>query len=242
MGVKDILPPEEIEYIIERATEHGGLISFKTGQSGEDEPYEINVTWYSALNNERDLVKEDEAFQVKRFVASRIIALIIQGVPGVYLHSLIGTRNDIEAVSATHSNRDINRRVIDENLILEALGDPLSKVSRISRELGRLLLIRTAQPAFHPNADQKILYLAPQLFAVLRTALGGTQKILALVNVSNEVCKVEIPLTQLESQEEYWFDLVSEMDYAVDEGKLFLSVLPYDVVWLEPRLEPSDDF
>jgi sucrose phosphorylase len=241
MGVKDILPQEEIDYIIQRAQEHGGLISYKTGQSGQDEPYEINVTWYSALNNQRDLVHEDEAFQVKRLVASRIIALIIQGVPGVYLHSLIGTRNDIEAVSATHSKRDINRRVIDENLILEALDDPLSKVSRISRELGRLLVIRTAQPAFHPNADQKILYLASQLFAVLRTALGGTQKILALVNVSNQVCKVEVPLSQLESQEEYWFDLVSEMEYAVDEGKLFLSVLPYDVVWLEPRPETSDD-
>jgi sucrose phosphorylase len=241
MGVKDILPQDEINYIIERASEHGGLISYKTGQSGQDEPYEINVTWYSALNNERDLVKEDEAFQVKRFVASRIIALIIQGVPGVYLHSLIGTRNDIEAVSATESKRDINRRVIDETLIQQALDDPLSKVSRISRELGRLLVIRTSQPAFHPNADQKILYLAPQLFAVLRTALGGSQKILALVNVSNEICKLEVPIAQLESQYEYWFDLVSEMEYVSDEGKLFLNILPYDVVWLEPRPESSDE-
>lgn len=242
MGVKDILPQEEIDYIIERASGHGGLISYKTGQSGQDEPYEINITWYSALNNARDLAKEDEAFQVKRFVASRIIALIIQGVPGVYLHSLIGTRNDIEAVSASQSKRDINRRVIDEELIQQALNDPLSKVSRISRELGRLLVIRTAQPAFHPNADQKVLCLAPQLFAVLRTALGGTQTILALVNVSNEVCKVEIPLSQLGSQNEYWFDLVSEMEWAAEEGKLFLTILPYDVVWLEPRAQSSDDF
>lgn len=241
MGVKDVLPPEEIDYIIERAAEHGGLISYKSGQGGAEEPYEINITWYSALNNARDLVSEDEAFQVKRFVASRIIALIIQGVPGVYLHSLIGTRNDIEAVSVTHSKRDINRRIIDEKLIQQALDDPLSKVSRISRELGRLLVIRTAQPAFHPNADQKVLYLAPQIFSVLRTAPGQRQKILALVNVSNEVCKVELPLSQLECYDEYWFDLVSEMEWAADEGKLFLTVLPYDVIWLEPRAESMDD-
>jgi len=240
MGVKDVLPPEEIAFVIERAAEHGGLISYKTGQGGAEEPYEINITWYSALNNARDLAHEDEAFQVKRFVASRIIALIIQGVPGVYLHSLIGTRNDIEAVTVSHAKRDINRRIIDEDLIKKALSDPLSKVSRIGRELGRLLAIRTAQPAFHPNADQKILYLAPPIFAVLRTAPGRIQRILALVNVSNQVCKVEVPLSQLESDDEYWFDLVSEMEWAVDEGKLFLSVLPYDVIWLEPRTESMD--
>jgi glycosidase len=241
MGVKDVLPPQEIDYIIERATSHGGLISYKSGKGGAEEPYEINITWYSALNNARDLVHEDEAFQVKRFVASRIIALIIQGVPGVYLHSLIGTRNDIEAVTVSHSKRDINRRIIDEKLIQEALADPLSKVSRIGRELGRLLAIRTRQPAFHPNADQKVLYLAPQIFAVLRTAPGQRQKILAMVNVSNQVCKVEVELSQLECGDEYWFDLVSEMEWAADEGKLFLTVLPYDVLWLEPRAESIDD-
>lgn len=82
MGVKDILEPGEVEFIIERAKAHGGLISYKSGQGGSREPYEINITWYSALNNQRDLVSEDEAFQVKRFVASRVIALVIQGCPG----------------------------------------------------------------------------------------------------------------------------------------------------------------
>ncbi len=241
MGVKDILEPGEVEFIIERAKAHGGLISYKSGQGGSREPYEINITWYSALNNQRDLVSEDEAFQVKRFVASRVIALVIQGVPGVYLHSLIGTRNDIEAVMATASKRDINRRVIDEELIHRALQDPLSKVSRISRELGRLLAIRTRQSAFSPHADQKVLCLAPQLFSVLRTAADGSQKILAVVNVSAEVCRVQVPLDDLECEQEYWFDLVSEMEWAADEGRLYLNVLPYDVMWLEPRPESSDD-
>ena len=242
MGVKDILPPAEVEFIIDRVREHGGLISYKTGPGGREEPYEINITWYSALNNKRDLAHEDEAYQVKRFVASRIIPLVIQGVPGVYLHSLIGTRNDIEAVLATESKRDINRHVIDEHLIKEALRDPLSKVARIGRELGRLLTIRTAQPAFHPSADQKVLFLSPSLFSVLRTAPGGGQTILALINVTNQVCKLEVPLSDLHFEAEYWFDLVSEMEWASDEGVLHLSVLPYDVLWLEPRDESSDDF
>ena len=237
MGVKGILEQEDIDFIIEKAREHGGLVSFKTGKDGGEEPYEINITWYSALNNPREAAKEDEAFQVRRFVASRIVALIIQGVPGVYLHSMIGTRNDIEAVMSSHASRDINRRVIDEKLINQALEDPLSKVSRISRELGRLLNIRTGERAFHPASDQIVLDLAPQIFSVLRTTSEKDRKVLAMVNVSSKPVKLDIPLAELGLDHEFWFDLVSEMEWAADEGVLHLSFLPYDVIWLTPGQE-----
>ena len=176
---------------------------------------------------------------MRRFVASRIVALIIQGVPGVYLHSLIGTRNDIEAVMSSHASRDINRRVIDEKLINQALKDPLSKVSRISRELGRLLNIRTGERAFHPSSDQKILDLAPQIFSVLRTTPERDRKVLAMVNVSSKPVKLDIPLAELGLDHEFWFDLVSEMEWAADEGVLHLSFLPYDVIWLTPGQAPA---
>ena len=172
MAVKDILSKKEIDFIIRKAKEHGGYISYKTGADGSEEPYEINTTWFSALNFE----DEDISFQVKRFVASRIIALVLQGVPGIYLHGLIGTRNDIEAVLATKSKRDINRTVIDSKLITEALKDPFSKISRINRELGRLITIRTKQPGFHPNGDQHVLMISPDIFAVLRISPGGGQQ------------------------------------------------------------------
>ena len=128
MAVKDILGKTEIDFIIQRAREHGGYVSFKTAEDGAEVPYEINITWFSALNRENS--GEDIAFQVKRFVASRIIALVLKGVPGIYLNSLIGTRNDIEAVQATESKRDINRTLTDVRAITEALKDPLSKISR----------------------------------------------------------------------------------------------------------------
>jgi len=89
MAVKNILPEDEIDLIVEIATERGGLVSYKTGKDGQEEPYEINITWFSALNQvESD---EDPVLQVKRFVASRLIALVLKGVPGIYLHSLAST-------------------------------------------------------------------------------------------------------------------------------------------------------
>jgi glucosylglycerate phosphorylase len=232
MAVKNILPQEEIDFIIKKTEDHGGLISYKTGEDGSDVPYEINITWFSALNHEDD--QEDIAFQVKRFVASRIIALVIRGVPGIYIHSLIGTQNDIQAVLATESKRDINRKVIDGRAITEALKDPLSKLSRISREFGRLIAIRTKKRAFHPNGDQHVLMVSSDIFAVLRMSPEGDQSILTLTNVTNKVCRLEVPLSQLGTGENRWYDLVSGVEWMAEDQKLSMTLLPYDVVWLEP--------
>jgi glycosidase len=233
MGVKDVLPDSEIDFIVKKAQEHGGLISTRPGKDGEEEPYEINITWFSALNGEEG-GEEDTPFQIRRFVASRIIALVLRGVPGIYLHSLIGTENDIESVLSSHSNREINRTVIDDRAISEALKDPLSKISRISRELGRLIAIRTREPAFHPCGGQQVLMLSPQLFSVLRIAPGGGQEILTLVNVTDRVCHLEIPLSKLNRRETRWYDLVSKMEWVAENRRLRLTLQPYDILWLTP--------
>ena len=86
MAVKDILSHEEIKFITQRAREHGGYISYKTDKDGFEVPYEINVTWFNALCREDGTVHINR--QVKKFIASRAIALTLQGVPGIYLHSL----------------------------------------------------------------------------------------------------------------------------------------------------------
>ncbi len=231
MGVKNILDEEDIGFIIRKAQEHGGLVSYKAGKDGIDEPYEINITWFSALNKEDE---EDIAFQVKKFVASRIFGLVLQGVPGIYLHSLIGTQNDIESVLMTHSNREINRSVIDDYAITNALKDPLSKISRINRELGRLITLRTRQQAFHPNGAQKVLMLSDQLFSVLRCSPDGKQHILTLINVTSYVCHLDLSLDCIQIHKDHWYDLVSDMEWTAIDRTLSLTLHPYDIMWLEP--------
>lgn len=235
MAVKNILSKEEIGLIIGRAQENGGYISYKTGEDGIEEPYEINITWFSALNSEEG--DEDIPFQIKRFVASRVIALVLQGVPGIYLHGLIGTRNDIESVLATGSKRDINRTTIDSTAFNKTLESPLSKLSRINRELNRLITIRTQQSAFHPNGGQKIFMISPHVFTALRTSSKGDQNILTLTNVSNNVCKFEVALHDVGIDETRWYDLVSGMEWMAENSKLYITMQPYDTIWLEPFSE-----
>ena len=99
LGVKNILSEQQISVIIRCAREHGALISYRTAAGGVEEPYEINSTWFRALK----LDSEDEELdlQIKRVVDSRSIALVLRGVPGIYLHGLIGTHNNIETVLKT---------------------------------------------------------------------------------------------------------------------------------------------
>lgn len=232
MGVRDILPKEDIDFIIQTAREHGGFVSYKTGKDGKDEPYEVNSTWFSAINH--DSSDEGISFQVKRFVASRSIAFVLRGVPAIYLHGLIGTRNDIEAVLKTKSKRDINRKVVKEQALVEKFKDRDSKLSHIARQLSWIGNIRVRQCAFHPNGDQRVLMISPDIFAVLRISPDKDQHILALTNVTGRVCQIGIALSELGVENGHWYDLVGKRGWIAKDGKLGVTLQPYDVCWLIP--------
>jgi glucosylglycerate phosphorylase len=231
MGVKNILKKEEIDRVIRKAKEHGAFVSYKSGKNGK-EPYEINSTWWSAINIDNS--GEETAFQVKRYVASRSIALVLRGVPGIYLHGLIGSSNDIDSVLETKSKRDINRRVIHERELLADLENPESRLSHIKRQLLRILEIRVKFRAFHPNADQKVLMASPNVFTLLRISPDAKQHILTMTNVANRVIEIEIPLKDLGVEWKNWYDLIGKRGWRAGNMKLFVTLQPYDVVWLIP--------
>ena len=234
MGVRNILKKEEINNIIYRAKEHGAFISYKTEKQGK-EPYEINTTWWSAIN--MDNSNEDISFQVKRFVASRSIALVLRGVPAIYFHGLIGTSNDIDTVLLSKANRDINRRIVDEEELTAFLKDPNSTLSHIRNQLIRILEIRVGYGAFHPNGEQKVLMVSPQVFAVLRTSPDGEQHILTMTNVTNSVVKINISLNEVDLDWKNWYDLVGKRGWRAKGKRLTVFLQPYDVVWLIPFAE-----
>lgn len=90
MAVQGILTPEEIEMMALKVVEHGGFISYKANPDGSQSPYELNITWFSAINNED--ADEPMEIQIKRYIASRAIALVMMGVPGIYLHGFLGSK------------------------------------------------------------------------------------------------------------------------------------------------------
>jgi len=235
MGVKELLSKKDIDTIIQRAKEHGAYISYKMTEERTEEPYEINTTWWSAIND--DGSHEDMAFQVKRYIASRSISLVLQGVPGIYAHGAVGTCSDHELAKKTSHKRDVNRGVIDSKTVAQDFKDPNSKISLLRRAGSKLNLTRTRQRAFHPHGEQHILMVSPHVFTVLRKSPEGDEHILTMTNVSSNTTRIEIQLSDLNIQDNHWHDLLGDKVWIADEDKISVTLEPYDVIWLKPRSE-----
>lgn len=233
LGAKDILTEQEIEALLECVRRHGGLISFRTTADGRRSPYEMNITWYSALNREDGT--EDMDLQVARFVASRSIALVLAGVPGIYLPSLIGGQNDLAAVASGDEARSINRKRIHEETLLELLSDPTTSAYKIARLFEHLIERRTECRAFHPNGRQRIVSLNPAVFTVLREAPDSSVRVLCLTNVTAASQTVSLPATDPDLHAKNWHDMLSDFGALAAESHLELTLEPYQVMWLKAR-------
>jgi glycosidase len=231
-GAKEILSPDEIQQMVDRAITHNAFISFRSVSGDAREPYEVNSTWFGALNP-RD-PDEPLEFQVRRFVASRSIALVLRGVPGIYFHGLIGTGNDPSAVQATGQNREINRVLIDEESLIAAASDSESRVSHIIRQLGPLLVTRVTHPAFHPNGSQHVLRLSEKVFAVWRVSPGGSRCVLTMTNVTGDDCRLRLDSDALPKFAPVWQDMLTGAELRSSKGTLNVHLPPYGVSWLEP--------
>jgi sucrose phosphorylase len=233
MGVRDILSPEEISAMIQGAKAHGALVSYRTSEDGTEQPYEINTTWYGALNLEES--EEDLEFQVRRFVASRSIPLVLKGIPGVYFHGLIGTGNEPEVVKLSGSKRDINRQTVEEDDLIRALEDPDSKLPVIREQLMPVFRARVQEEAFHPGGEQIVLQLNTGVFSVLRISPSTKERILSLISVSSKAQQIDISLSLLSCSETLWTDVVSKREYTFTDGALSLILKPYEIVWIKPH-------
>jgi sucrose phosphorylase len=231
LGAQGLLADQDIALMVRRVEEHGGLVSYRSGGDGSLSPYELNVTWYSALN--REDAGEAVDLQVARFVASRAIALALAGVPGIYLPSLFGSKNDSEAVRAGEGARAINRDTLDVPALARLLRDHRTWASKVARRFKRLIRSRIVTPAFHPHAAQRVLAGHPHVFALLRRADDGS-RVLAVTNVSDRQQSFLCPREALGSEAREWRDLLSRRRVDLTPAGLELRLNPYAVLWLAP--------
>ncbi|MBN2425793.1 MAG: sugar phosphorylase [Calditrichaceae bacterium] len=234
MAVRDILTPREIEMMSLKILEHGGYISYKDNGDGTTSPYEFNITWWSAINN--DDTDESKSLQVERYLASRAIALVMMGVPGIYLHGFLGSKNDAELVLAEKQTRSINRKNIMESELIKSLGNPKSTTFQVTSRLRRLIKKRINEPAFHPNAGQKVFNISDKLFCLLRTANEHNQQILTVTNISNRSLSVNLNLDAIPHAGNRWQDIVSGSVFTSPDNYLRFDLKPYQVCWLKNKI------
>ncbi len=219
--LEGILPPSEISWLADRVVQNGGRVSTKNNPDGTASPYELNITYLDAL---KDPEKPEDQQQIPRFLASQATALVLAGVPAIYLHSLLGSTNWTEGVRITGRARTINRAQLQMDTISAELADPTSRRSRIFFPYLEMLRIRRRQPAFAPDAAMRVLDLDERVFGVKRTA--SDQSIHALTNFSARPVTVALPDAPLKLECK---DLLSGKTFDAKNIKL----PAYGVLWLQ---------
>ena len=224
--VDGLLSEGERSRLLETLTGFGGKISLRTGPDGDAHPYEVNISLIDALAGTEDGPDE---FQVERFVCAHTIMLALEGIPGIYIHSLLGTANDYEGLARTGRYRSINRHTWDSEQLANLLDDPQSKQALILNRLRHLIRLRRQQNAFHPNAVQFTMQLGLQTFGIWRQSTDRRQDIFSISNVTRDHQQLELANINLVGSEDWW-DLISGERIA--EGQTTLELRPYQTVWL----------
>jgi sucrose phosphorylase len=224
-----LLEPQEIQALVERTSLHGGRISYGVNPDGSRSPYELNITWYDALN---DPGKPEADLDIRRFLASQAILLALAGVPGIYIHSLFGSRNCIRCVNQTGRARSINREKFRLEDLQKELSDSTSLKARTLAGYHHLLQVRMNQKAFHPAAGQQLLRPGPGIFAIVRTA-EDRSSVVCLTNVTASVQCAELTASLgARWQQSEWVDLLTGQVFPGNEtGAVFLE--PYQSRWLK---------
>jgi glycosidase len=231
---RGILSEEEIEAMVERTHACGGLVSYKRNPDGTQSPYELNVNYLDALA--QGGAEEGIESVVARFVAAQAIMLAFVGVPGIYFHSLFGSRGWPEGVEQTGRQRTINRQKCDLAALEDALADPDSLRSRIFRGYAQLLRARAATPAFHPHGAQRVIRAAggPPVFALLRSAPEGVERVLCLHNVSGQPQSVQFDArTSQLGRVTRLTDLIGGAQLRPVGAAFEINLGPYQVSWLK---------
>ena len=221
-----LLTDQEISTLINTMKQFGGRISWRTSESGEQKAYEMNIALYDALQG---TVNGPDKWGMARFICAHAIMLGLEGIPGIYIHSLLATTNDYEKLKNTHHNRAINRHRWQYPELKAQLADTNSHHHKVLNELLSLIDLRKQQPAFHPNATQFTLHLGLQLFGFWRQSIDRKQSIFCISNISDQA--VELPLSELNLVlTENWCELITNK--AITNLTETIELSPYQTVWL----------
>ena len=219
-----ILSEDERRFLVELTYAHNGEITGKKNSDGTVSVYELNVNYFDAVNDPN--ADNPIEVEVRRFILSQAIALSFVGIPGVYIHSLLGSRNDKGAVAETGIARRINRARLDLGELRGELDAAGSLRARVFDEYARLLTVRARQRAFHPNAAQEVLDLGAAFFALRRRHESGDE-LVALHNVTARHVEGDL------GDDGDWVDLLEGKPNARLDGRS-VGMAPWQVRWLVP--------
>lgn len=214
--VEDLLNEDERRMMETEVLKRGGRVSCRSMPDGSMVPYELNINYLDAVAGD----ETDQELMVRKFMGSQCILLSVMGVPGIYYHSLLGSRNSYRDLEESGINRRINREKLDADTLKQELHDETSLRCQVLNAYRRMLAARRREEAFDPYSPQRAIRFDERVFSIQRGE--GENAVLVLVNVSKDTVFVETGFEGIE--------LITG-----EETGAKVELRAYDYLWLKRR-------
>ncbi len=227
-AVRGIMDNKRLKNLLIACEQRGGMISHRSNVNGKDEPYEINISWWSAMSDSNE---NSSSYQFSRFKLSQILTMSLKGVPAFYLQAILASTNDNVSYRNTGQRRDINRQRFNVEQLRICLDNPNTKESYSLDCLNSAMSIRSKNIAFHPESPMKCLSINSDDLVIIARGSEYDQ-IIAVHNFTdkkimlnlNDLC---ISNNLLASQ--IWQDILVDVEYR----KQSICIDPYEVYWFK---------
>jgi len=224
--LEGLVPESEFTELVNGIRKKGGFVSEKKNPDGSLSPYELNITYFDAfsdLNGSKDM-------QMRRFLCSQIICMSLKGVPGIYLHNLMATKNNTEGVSITGRYRTINRKKWYYDELMETINEPGSIPNQVFNKMKEVMRCRRELKAFQPFGKQVVYNGDPDLFSLMRKDVDEHQRVLVIANVTGRTKKVDTTQHSLPIEVNKNYEDVLTGETFFRDGVAELE--PFQVVWI----------
>ena len=220
-----LMPPSRLMELLIACEQRGGLVSHRRLADGNEVPYEINISWWSAM---ADGGLDPSYWQRERFLLTQLMVLALPGVPALYLPALLATANDLGRFRRTGHRRDLNRPQFKKSSVERRLQDPDSDAAAVLVALKQAIAVRATQPALHPDGQLQVLTPDRVDRVVLHRSHAG-HDLVAVHNVTSTRLTLDpFGLLDLEDTDP-WVDCLSGRTLEPCRRHL---LNPYEVLWL----------
>jgi sucrose phosphorylase len=232
MGLKPLgnwLPENEKKKLQEILIEkHGALPNYSILPGGERIIYELCSTPWNLINSEN--TKEPAELQISRYLAVFALGLMIKGAPSIYINGLLAIPNYKGEID---EKRSINRQFLNIKELDDLITDEDSITCKVFSEIKALIGIRKKESAFELTGHVEPFFVNKNVVSVIIASSKEIEKLIALVNVSQEEQHIQLDLKEIRMEGNHFKDLISLVEYSIKSEELILTLKPYQICWLK---------
>ena len=226
-ALEGLMNDERIKNLLINCEKRGGLVSHRRLSNGEDKPYELNISWWSAME---DSSRDSNRYQIERFLLTQLLVMSLKGVPAFYLPALLASENDIKSFAMTGQRRDLNREKFKWDNLLPLLDNEESNANKNLKHLRQAMKVRSKLKQFHPSSPMECLSRSRSDVVVIKRGIGR-QAVFAIHNMTDNKINYQLndnDLPELNGNNLNMRDSLTSTEYSWKN----ISLDPFQVIWL----------